>query len=102
MSSPKSGYFYFWVKAWRCLKTCFLFSNNFYPKHFRFICTHWLTEGPLRNPSPLYQVSAANKLKIIDEIVALLKQGKKRGEILSKVVKKWQISTRTFDRHFKE
>ncbi len=43
-----------------------------------------------------------SKQIIVDFIVAELKQGSERGEVLAKVVKKWQTTTRTFDRYFKE
>lgn len=38
---------------------------------------------------------------IIDEIIKGIEQGLSRGKLLSKIVKKWQMSDRTFDRHLK-
>lgn len=39
---------------------------------------------------------------IIDFILAELDLGRARASVLSKVVKKWQMSDRTFDRHWKK
>lgn len=46
-------------------------------------------------------MASANKIVIIDFIVSCVEKGEQRGTILSKVVKKWQISDRTFDRFLK-
>lgn len=43
-----------------------------------------------------------SKQIIVDFIVAELKQGSERGEVLAKCGKKWQTPPRTFDRYFKE
>lgn len=43
----------------------------------------------------------ASKQIIIDAIIKEIEQGKPRGKVLATVVKKWQISQRTFDRHWK-
>lgn len=42
-----------------------------------------------------------NKENIITDILIELEKGIERGEALAKVGKKWQISPRTFDRHWK-
>ena len=42
-----------------------------------------------------------DKLAIADFIVSNLKKGDGRGKVLAKVVAKWQISNRTFDRIWK-
>ena len=44
----------------------------------------------------------SSKQIVVDFIVSELKLGKERGEVLAKVVKKWQTTTRTFDRYFKD
>jgi len=43
----------------------------------------------------------SNKQVIIDAIIKQLENGKERGNILATVGKKWQLSTRTFDRLLK-
>lgn len=43
----------------------------------------------------------AKKETIIDFIVAEIKKGKSRGDILAKVGNKWQTPPRTFDRYLK-
>lgn len=43
-------------------------------------------------------MASASKTIIIDFIVSCLEKGEQRATILAKVVKKWQISSRTFDR----
>jgi hypothetical protein len=43
-----------------------------------------------------------NKQNIISEILLDLETGTERAPCLAKIVKKWQISVRTFDRHWKE
>lgn len=43
-----------------------------------------------------------NKQVQIDFIIACLKLGQDRGKILTKVVKKWQMSDRSFDRLLKQ
>lgn len=43
-----------------------------------------------------------SKQAIIDAIILEIGQGKERGKVLSKYVKKWQISDRTFDRYWKK
>lgn len=48
-------------------------------------------------------MSKAGKQEAIDLILAEMEKGTiQRGKLLSKVGKKWQISTRTFDRYYKE
>lgn len=42
-----------------------------------------------------------DKQIIIDSIIKGIELGKDRGKLLSTFVKKWQISQRTFDRHWK-
>ncbi len=42
-----------------------------------------------------------SKQVIIDYIISCLKKGEERGKVLAKVVSKWQLSTRTFDRQWK-
>jgi hypothetical protein len=42
-----------------------------------------------------------NKQQIIDVIVKGIALGKERGVMLSTIVKKWQLSARTFDRYWK-
>lgn len=42
-----------------------------------------------------------NKQIIIDAIIKEIENGKHRGKVLATIVKKWQISQRTFDRHWK-
>jgi hypothetical protein len=42
-----------------------------------------------------------NKENIITDILIQLEEGTERGKCLSKIVEKWQISSRTFDRHWK-
>jgi len=43
----------------------------------------------------------ADKQIIIDFIIKGIEEGKPRGTLLSTTVKKWQMSDRTFDRHWK-
>lgn len=38
---------------------------------------------------------------MVDFITSCIKKGEGRGKVLSKVVSKWQVSDRTFDRHWK-
>lgn len=45
-------------------------------------------------PNPSKQI-------IINAIIKEIEQGKTRGEVLAKIVKKWQISVRTGDRYWK-
>lgn len=47
-------------------------------------------------------MAKANKQERIDFIISYLKKGESRISILSKFVKKWQCSDRTFDRLLKE
>lgn len=42
-----------------------------------------------------------NKEKVLSELMFELEKGSDRATCLAKIVKKWQISTRTFDRHWK-
>lgn len=42
-----------------------------------------------------------NKENIVTDILVELEKGVERGKALAKIVKKWQISARTFDRHWK-
>lgn len=42
-----------------------------------------------------------NKENIVTEILILLESGISRRDCLAKIVKKWQMSDRTFDRHWK-
>ena len=42
-----------------------------------------------------------DKQIIIDAIIKGIEQGKDRGKLLATIAKKWQISNRTFDRHWK-
>lgn len=42
-----------------------------------------------------------NKENIITEILVELEKGVERGKCLANIGKKWQISNRTFDRHWK-
>lgn len=42
-----------------------------------------------------------NKEKVLSELMFELEKGSDRAACLAKIVKKWQISTRTFDRHWK-
>jgi hypothetical protein len=42
-----------------------------------------------------------SKQTIIDFLIKEIALGKERGPVLSKTVKKWQMSDRTFDRHWK-
>jgi hypothetical protein len=42
-----------------------------------------------------------SKQTIIDAIIKGIEQGKDRGKLLATIAKKWQISNRTFDRHWK-
>lgn len=46
-------------------------------------------------------MAKANKDTIVTEILLLLESGISRRDCLSKIVKKWQMSDRTFDRHWK-
>ena len=42
-----------------------------------------------------------DKQILIDAIIKGIEQGKDRGKLLATIAKKWQISNRTFDRHWK-
>jgi hypothetical protein len=42
-----------------------------------------------------------SKQIIIDAIIKGIEQGKERGNLLATIGKKWQLSQRTFDRHWK-
>jgi hypothetical protein len=44
---------------------------------------------------------SASKAVMVDFLVKEIEKGKLRGEVLSKFVKKWQISDRSFDRYWK-
>ena len=43
----------------------------------------------------------AAKQNIISDLLIELEKGTERGKALAKVGKKWQLSNRTFDRHWK-
>jgi len=44
----------------------------------------------------------AAKQNIISDLLIELEKGTERGKALAKIGKKWQLSDRTFDRHWKE
>lgn len=50
---------------------------------------------------PYTKITKSNRQVIVDYIVSFLKKGETRGTILTKTVKKWQMSDRAFDRLLK-